>query len=352
MSKLRFLVAPGFVLLLIFIGGRVQAQDSSKTSLIPLLFYSPETKFGFGLAGVHTFQLPQSELSSQIQVGFAYTTLNQVLFYTPFEVIGEKSRLEGELGYYRFGYFYYGIGFDQAVNHEEFYEVSYPRLRLSAYKTMNRFNLGLTFSGDWFKMLDIEEESLLESQKVPGFEGMKYLGLGPAFIYDSRDNSYFPSSGFLISSQYLHFFEFSSAYFKFQKWQASVANYQRIGKGVFATEVGAELNHGDIPFVQLAGLGGAKVLRGYYADRFRERNSVYIQNEYRYVPNRVGFTVFSSLGWVYPKIDEWTIRESIWAGGAGFRYQFQKNRKLNLRLDMAVNQLGGLNFYFTVLEAF
>lgn len=352
MSKLRFLVAPGFLLLLIFIGGKIQAQDSSKTSLIPLLFYSPETKFGFGLAGVHTFQLPQSELSSQLQLGFAYTTLDQVLLYTPFQVIAKKSRFEGELGYYRFGYFYYGIGFDQAKTHEEFYEVRYPRLRLSGYKTVGKFNFGLIISGDWFKMLELEEESLLESQKVAGFNGMKYLGLGPAFVYDSRDNSYFPRSGFLISGQYQHFIELANDYYKFQKWQASIANYQRLGKGVFATEIGAEFNSGDIPFVQFAGLGGTKVLRGYYADRFRDRNALYIQKEYRYVPKRVGFTLFSSLGWVYPEAKGWTISETVWAGGAGFRYQLQKNRKLNLRLDMAVNQLGGLNFYFTVLEAF
>jgi hypothetical protein len=82
---------------------------------LPIVFLSPETSWSFGVAGVYTFKLPEeSDISrpSQIQLGAAYTLEDQILFYLPFQVFykDRKYNFYGELGYYRYNYFYFGNG--------------------------------------------------------------------------------------------------------------------------------------------------------------------------------------------------------------------------------------------------
>lgn len=334
---------------------KVQAQErdsTAKLTVLPLIFYSPETKFGFGAASIYTFQLPNSTLQSQAQLGFAYTSLKQVLLYTPFQVFSEKYRLEGELGYYRYTYKFFGIGAEVAKTHEEDYDVSFPRLRAELYRAYKNIYTGLAIDADYYKVTQLDSTGILHNEKISGFEGMQYIGIGPSVIFDTRNDNFYPNSGYLVNLKYSYYPKFAEDFQSFNKVQFNATKYASLGKAVLASQIGFEQNRGDIPFVQFAGLGGSKLMRGYYADRFRDRNATYLQSEYRYVPQRVGFTLFASLGWVSQDFESLAIKESIYTYGAGFRYQLQKEKKVNLRVDMGWNQLGKVNFYVTVLEAF
>ena len=56
----------------------------------PLVFYTPETKLGFGLAGAFNFKAgPKSDTllnDSQILTGSAYTLEKQLLLYLPWKI--------------------------------------------------------------------------------------------------------------------------------------------------------------------------------------------------------------------------------------------------------------------------
>ncbi|MEN0004414.1 MAG: hypothetical protein AAF798_09730 [Bacteroidota bacterium] len=82
---------------------------------VPLVFLTPETSWGFGAASVLSFKLPSQAAEhrpSQLQLGGAYTLNDQILLYLPFQFFAKQDRynIYGELGYYRYNYFYYGIG--------------------------------------------------------------------------------------------------------------------------------------------------------------------------------------------------------------------------------------------------
>ncbi len=354
-SKLRFYLGLVFwVGIFSVLQAQGQQQKRYKLSVIPLVFYTPETQFGFGGAGIATFQLPQSQLESQLQLGFAYTTLSQILLYSPFQVFTKNIRLEGELGYYRYTYKFFGIGNDIPFSYEEDYDVAYPRLRLAAYyKFKNHFWLGIQSTGDWFETLALEPGKRLASGTVAGAFGSRYLGGGPSVIYDSRDNNFYPSQGCLVNASYQIFPKWSDSYDAFQKVAITTSTYRKIGsKSIAAAQVGYEQALGAVPFYQLASLGGTKILRGYYADRFRDRCATFFQTEYRFMPSRFGFTIFANAGWIANQASHFAVKNTISTLGAGLRYQLQPNRKLNLRFDAGYGTQGVMNYYFTVLEAF
>ncbi|MCI5058930.1 MAG: hypothetical protein MRY83_22645, partial [Flavobacteriales bacterium] len=97
----------------------LSVEDSAKTknSLIgfPFAFFTPETKWGGGAGALYAFRFkgePPNSKPSQIQLGFAYTQLKQLLVYFPFQLFVEDAKyfVYGELGYFIYNFNYYGIG--------------------------------------------------------------------------------------------------------------------------------------------------------------------------------------------------------------------------------------------------
>ena len=114
----------------------VDSIQPSRNNLfaIPLVFTSPETNWSFGALGTYTFRFKgESNTSrpSQLSVATAYTLNKQILFYVPFRLYwkDEKYLTYGELGYYKYNYFFHGIGNDQNPQFEELYDVNFPRIR-------------------------------------------------------------------------------------------------------------------------------------------------------------------------------------------------------------------------------
>jgi hypothetical protein len=59
-------------------------EKNYKILLLPLFFYTPETKFGIGVASLVTFKFKKdSKIAkpSNVELGFAYTQYKQVLLY-------------------------------------------------------------------------------------------------------------------------------------------------------------------------------------------------------------------------------------------------------------------------------
>ncbi|TXC77133.1 BamA/TamA family outer membrane protein [Luteibaculum oceani] len=354
MTKLRFYLLLVFTMWSFFsLAQEKAAVDSSKsTSIIPLIFYTPETGFGLGAAGIYSFTLNDAPLQSEIQLGLAYTTLKQILVYAPFQFMGSRWRIEGEAGFYRYTYDFYGVGYEQGMSIKEKYRVQYPRIRVSAYHRFKNLYLGARLVGDNFKMLSVEEGGLLEKDRFLGSNGAGFLGIGPAVVWDNRNDNFFPNSGNLISASFVSFPSSFTSYGAFTNLSISVSNYLSWNDLVLANQVGWESVNGAVPFYQMASVGGSRVLRGYYADRFRDRLAAFAQSELRYRPNRFGAVAFVGIGAVANTFDQFKYQELLYTGGVGLRYKLQKNSNINLRLDLGFTQTGESNFYFTVLEAF
>ncbi len=115
----------------------IHALKKIKALGFPVISYTPETRTGYGIAGVATFRLgenPTATKPSQVSLGLGYTQNKQQLYYIPFTLYTNRNQyyIYGEAGYYKYNYYFYGIGAQEVPR--ELYSVDYPRMRLTVLR--------------------------------------------------------------------------------------------------------------------------------------------------------------------------------------------------------------------------
>jgi len=334
-------------------------EDKNNFLALPVLFFRPETRWGFGVAGLYAFHLgKQTAISrpSQVQMVFAYTQNNQIIWYAPFKLFSgdRKYTVYGEVGIYRFSYFFYGVGNDVDPDFDESFQVTFPRFRVTALrKFRTNWFVGPRF---WFQDYQVTEQAkdgLLEGGTIPGADGGLSSGPGIVMQFDSRDNVFCPSKGsFVEAFAHYHGPEFASD-FDFTRYQIDARKYIANKRGdVLAFNAYGEFVVGHPPFHEMALMGGGSRMRGYYKGRYRDRNMAVLQTELRSpLFWKLGAVAFVSSGVVekYPGRFEWDhVRTTA---GAGLRVMVYPKKKINLRLDAAFGK-NTRGFYLTVGESF
>lgn len=345
------------------------ADTSNSRSIIPLpiAFYLPETRLGFGglvnlsyTSGKY-HAIRQKTNPSSIQLGGAYTLNKQILLYLSYKVFSKENNYYGfgEVGYYVYNYNFYGVG-NFVGEHEEIYDVNYPRIQLNFLRRIARNSqkkisqyVGPRY---WFENYDIQRldsTGLLFNENILGIENNITSAIGAVYFVDSRDNVFFPSSGITgeMSFQYDH--PSWGSNYKFARAVADVSWYHQLKwKDIIATNVHGSLTFGGAPFSKLSLLGGTKRMRGYYEGRYRDDNSLVLQSAYRkHLFWRIGAEAFASIGSVFPQTDFSQITKIRFAGGAGIRLLLDKKRKINLRIDYGFGYKSS-GLYVTLGEAF
>ena len=92
---------------------------------------------------------------------------------------------------------------------------------------------------------------------------------------------------------------------------------------------------GDVPYFLMPSLGGGDSLRGYSSFRFRDRHSLLLQGELRWIPNRYGLdmALFCDAGTVAPERSGLGVREMKADVGIGVRLHSLVSTPL--RIDVA-----------------
>lgn len=357
----------GIILLLLasFLSLNAQSENASKdsskttfTTVLPLVFYTPETSLGLGAAGVRNFYPGIDSLNrpSQLQLGGAYTFRNQIAAYFSYQLFlrGNRTEIFGELGYYDYLYFYYGMGNDTRQDMQETYQVRFPRIRLSALEQiLPNLRAGISFKFDNYELYQREEQGLLDTQQPTGFMGGNVATFGTVFRYDTRDDVNLPLQGWLVTLNLEQNLQVLSSPYLFRRALLDIVRYQAIGRDqTIALNFYTGTMSGEIPFQELLFMGGAKKGRGIIDGRFRDQNLVLWQAAYRFpLFWRLRAAIFASTGRVAAEY------EDLWSGqyhfnyGMGLRFLLNEDERVQVRCDIG---LGGdqLGFYFTVNDAF
>lgn len=140
--------------------------------------------------------------------------------------------------------------------------------------------------------------------------------------------------------------------YSFVKLDARYLNVSGDGRSILALQGVTRMTVGRPPFQELSPLGGDLIGRGYYDGRYRDQNAAQVQAEWRrHVAGFFGITVFASAGRVWDRFDELSADYIRPAGGAGLRFNLNKDDPTNLRLDFGISH-GGTGFYVQFGEAF
>ena len=94
-----------------------------------------------------------------------------------------------------------------------------------------------------------------------------------------------------------------------------------------------------IPFYMLPTLGGSEDLRGFADFRFRDRNLVVVNAEYRWEAfSGLDVALFADAGQVAAKVSDIRLRDMKTAAGFGFRFNTAK--KVFYRVDVGFSREG------------
>lgn len=355
-------------LLLFLIFGKIihpviAQQDSIKQPekaifILPLVYYTPETRWVFGVGGATNFNLGDSAdtYESQAVFGVAYSLRKQFLSYANWRIFTDQNKnlFSGEVGWYNYVYFFYGIGNNVKESDSETYSARFPRFRFDYAKQISpsRF-LGFKSVLDRFDFSEFDPLGKLANEEYIGKEGGWNIGLGPSFIVDSRDNPIYPVSGWYSESYFIGFGKPWGGNYPYWEIGGDLRNYRSLSQSVvWANQIATKITVGETPFFALPLLGGNRSLRGLFEGKYRNRNVVFIQSEIRKsLGNRWGIVGFAGIGNVFSDLNSLTDGMKI-TYGAGGRFRLSKAKKLNLRLDLAHSPNEGMQFYFTFGEAF
>ncbi|MCC5920405.1 MAG: BamA/TamA family outer membrane protein [Cyclobacteriaceae bacterium] len=327
---------------------------------LPVIYYTPDTRLGFGVVGVYYFKIDDDEGEptrlSFMQALADYTQNNQADFWGAWDVFTkeEKYILKGELRYRNFPDRFYGIGNNTTEADQEFYSFDL----IDVTKMVLRKVKGYTYIGGDVRFtryfnLDIDPEGGLFTDDVTGNQGGNNLGFGFVALNDSRDNIVNTFSGGLIEFSSYFFDRRWGSDFEYANFKLDMRTFHRVVKeNVFAAQFMADLNFGDTPFTNMARVGSEMLLRGYANNRFRDQHFVGAQIEYRYhLIGRLGAVTYMGMGDVFSEDRPIDLRNLKYSLGSGLRFMLNKNERLHLRIDYAIGR-GDSAFYIGVKEAF
>ena len=342
-------------------------DSSSKTFLtLPLIINNPAFQTGFGAVPMYFFKFDKEDQHSPPSmasvIGLYSTNKSYVLLGSARLFWNEdRNRASIAFGPTRVNYdFVYETdeGQDIQLVYSElrnFIVLEYSRKIIGDFylgvlylgtQTNYRFNEGTDEQNEFTKRF-FEENDIKDNF-------ISSLGLNVSF--DNRDYVYYPTSGASFSirpkvfrswlgsdNDYLDT-DFNATYFR--SWTF---------RNVLGISLAGGIASGDVPFDGYQTYGTRNNLRGYPGGKYRGKNMVALQAEYRrIIHNRWGAVAFAGTGSVWGNDQEEESFERSWlpSAGIGARYMVSKEKRINIRLDYALGVDGNQGLYFGIMEAF
>ncbi|MCZ6900798.1 MAG: BamA/TamA family outer membrane protein [Bacteroidetes bacterium] len=325
----------------------------------PYVFFTPETELAFGVGGIFILYTEENKIifPSKIGVGGYYSTLKQykISLNPAFYFFENKLFIRTPVS---FGFFvdkFWGIGNGTTETGNEQYErqgISASFILQSPPIFFAADRSGLIIDYDNTDIKDKKENVLLQDSTLTGIDGGEIIGIGYDLTWDNRDNIFFPNTGGYQYFKLLIYPEITD--FLFAQLELDTKHYWAPAPDhVFAANFYLAAVMGDVPFYKLPALGGPKRMRGYFQGRYRDKFYSMVQVEYRqYFWRKFGFVVFGGLGDVASELIEYDFGSLKYSYGLGLRFLFNKEQKVNLRVDIGFGEDDNRGIYFGIEEAF
>ena len=331
-------------------------SGQSRVYPLPILFYTPETGIAGGAAALYIMRDSASSRPSSITSDIIYTERKQVIVELDDDLYfqGDDYRLLSSILFQRFPNKFFGIGNSTASDNEETFTPQYFIVRAVLYrKILSNFHIAPLIRYESVSMKEVDPAGMLAPGTITGSKGGTSAGLGVVANWDSRDNTFAASSGGFYQVTGLFYKRAFGGDFNFSDILLDTRNYVEITPAhVFAFQAAAEFMNGNVPFQDLVRFGGQNIIRGYFDGRYRDKNGIAFQGEYRFpVWWRFGLIAFAGAAQVANSVGDLAMNRFWFAGGGGLRFSWNPKEHIVIRLDYGVgNNSSGV--YVTVTEAF
>jgi len=327
----------------------------------PTLAYAPETGVEFGLSSLLLFQAKNDTLNriSEVQA-FGFVTLKaQYGLWIDNAIYGNQDNwfFLGRMRFQKFPLLYYGIGPNPTAKEPALIDANYLLFRQRVLrKIIPNLFIGPELDYQQLYNTAFKQPKSHSYEKPLGSDGTINVGLGAALVFDNRHNVLNVRKGLFSELAFLGYHPNLGSEYAFHGVNLDVRSYRPTGpRNVLAWQVSGNFYRGNIPFNQLALMGGEMIMRGYYTGRYRDKNMIAAQVEHRWLPfgfsKRFGAVAFAAAGVVAPSFSEFNTNYLRPSGGVGLRYLLFPKRDIYLRFDVGFSE-DGPSFYLFTGEAF
>jgi len=323
----------------------------------------PETGLLTGLYYLQLFKLSHKKDSlsrtSNVESYLDITARKQIIVSVRNNLLfkNEKFILRGINIYNKYPSLFWGIGDHSLPSVQEL--VSYNIISINqklVMKINKKYFAGIQYNYTNVYNVIHPANDLFVQQSIPGANGSITSGTGLVFLYDSRDNIINSYKGFYLDASFLINQKSFGGQYNYNNVTVDVRKFIPLSKNkvrILALQGLINYNSGaEIPFSQMAVIGGDQIMRGYYTGRFRDKTSIAGQAEFRFLAwRKIGFTVFVAVAEVGPTFSTFDLSGVHYTYGGCFRYMINTKEHLNIGIDTGFGyQTNGL--YFNSGEAF
>jgi outer membrane protein assembly factor BamA len=355
---------------------KLTPDDPDKPSFIPvpIAFYQQETGFAGGAAILPVWRFGSDttvrKSNARLIAWISQEKQTTVQLTHTIFTKEEKFYFSGELSYYDLAFKYYGRGNDTRKADEV--SIQYP-LWVFDEKVLKKVLPNL-FVGVRYRLTDLGEVKLKDQEgntnsyyTIPAAQRAGYTtsGVGPALLYDGRDNVLATYRGNFVDAHVLFAGKGLGSDYNFTRYMVDARHFNPLfgsNNTILALQFLGQYHTGSVPFREWGGMGAtlggslynnAYLMRGIYEARYRDRQFTTAQAEIRQkLFWRIDGAVFGAVGEVAPALSDYTLDGIRFAGGAGARFRFNRRDRLNIRLDYGVGSGGNSGIIFAVGEAF
>lgn len=339
-----------------------KAENFFKVCPVPLISYSTDAGNVFGLAKFNTFHVSKKDTisrPSKISEVATFSTKGRINVSVSNDLIFKEDKYM-ILSFFNFKKqpeYMLGIGND--VSRDDVEQVITNRIKFAStamVRVKGKFYAGIGLDiADYFG-IEAADTSFLVEDQVTGLKGGTDFGVGLAGALDNRDNRYNAASGMLILTTLVTYPEAIGSRYQFTKFDLDIRKYFKPWKNlkhVIAVQTSTTFTDGDVPYYDLAQLGGEDKMRGYYKGAIRDKVLVDGQIEYRMpIWNIFGIVGWVGTGRVGKGYDDLALSGFRLSYGGGIRIRVDSGSNVNLRLDMGFGPGGVSGFYINFAEAF
>ncbi len=327
---------------------------------VPILSYSTEAGQIFGLAKFNLFDFKKNDTitkPSKLSEVVTFSTKGKINVSISNELLFNKNKymILSFLNYRKEPEYFFGIGND--VSRENMEKIEYSRFRFNTthlFMVAKNFYIGPPLDIAYYWDIKTDSNSYLIKNNVTGLDGGFTIGTGFSAGFDNRKNRYNPNQGAFALAILNWHPSFLGSKYNYARFDLDMRKYFNPWyKHVIAIQATTSFVTGDVPYYDLAMLGGDNKMRGYYLGAYRDNVSIDAQVEYRMpVWNIFGIVGWIGTGRVGDSYSDLSLDGFKLSYGGGIRIRVDSKHNTNLRVDWGFGPHGMNGFYINFAEAF
>jgi len=331
---------------------------SKGVAIAPVISIAPETSLVLGANVVKLFKFSQEDTLTRpsfINGLGALTLYHQVLLEQTHTIFStnEQYLFIGFNGFRQFPQYYFGIGNATLADQKEM--IHYNQFRTEQI-ILKRVTEGL-FAGMGYryaKVFNLTSDTTFQKTFGDPLQGSVVSGIEAVLQMDNRDNLFNSSKGQLLRFKVTFNTRGLGSQFNFKSYELDMRKFFKLSthRSVLALQGYGYSAFGNVPWSEMGLLGSDMIMRGYYTGRYRDKNYLAAQAEYRMSFNKLfGAVIFAGVGEVADSPKNFTIQNLKTNKGFGLRMTIDRKERLNLRFDYGFGERTS-NIYFSIREAF